>query len=56
MSNHREVLVSTFLGFAITMTLFAPPIIIAKIEKAERIEAYDRSQSAPANATPTLTG
>ncbi len=47
MSHHREALVFALLGFIVTMTLSVPPIIAAHIEKADRIEAYERSFAGP---------
>lgn len=56
MSHHRDALVFALIGFMFTMTLFVPPIVAAHLEKAERIEAYERSAAAARETPPALAG
>lgn len=45
MSNFREALVFASYGFAATIVLTVPPIIVANLEQADRMRAYERSFS-----------
>jgi hypothetical protein len=41
MSNHKDAVVTTLLGFALTSAVMLPPIISERAEKAARIAAHD---------------
>ena len=41
--SNRDIFLSALLGFLLTAAITAPPIIMERTARAERIEAYDRS-------------
>ena len=43
MAHHREAFRAAALGFALTVLLWSPTAILAHVEKAERLRAYERS-------------